>query len=225
MITSIARFADRRSAGRLLTQRLANYRRRDDLIILGLPRGGVPVAYEVARAMDAPLDVFVVRKLGVPGNPELAMGAIASGGVTVANEDVIRELQIPNDTIDAAAAQERAELDRRERLYRGNAAPLDLHDRTVILVDDGLATGATMRAATIAAAKLGATWVTIAVPVAPAETCRELAHFADDLVCLMMPEQFRSVGEWYDDFTQVEDDEVRALLAASHKAFLSTGKK
>jgi predicted phosphoribosyltransferase len=170
--------------------------------------------------MDAPLDVFVVRKLGLPGNPELAMGAIASGGVTVSNEDLVRELQIPNETIDAAAARERTELTRRERLYRGKSAPLDLGDRTVILVDDGLATGATMRAATIAVSKLGAAWVTIAVPVAPADTCRELSHYADELVCLLTPEDFHSVSEWYDDFTQVDDAEVRALLTASRAAAL-----
>ena len=207
------RFTDRSTAGRLLARRLNAYGDRDDVIILGLPRGGVPVAFEVARALNAPLDVFVVRKLGVPGHRELAMGAIASGGVQVLNEDVVREVGISAEQIELVAGDEQKELVRRERAYRDDAPPPGLRGRTALLVDDGLATGATMRAAVIAARKLGAARVVVAVPVAPASTCEQFREDADEVVCLMTPEPFWSIGQWYDDFAQVSDQEVRELLA------------
>jgi predicted phosphoribosyltransferase len=211
----IGRFADRSDAGRILAGQLAAYRNRADVIVLGLPRGGVPVAFEVARALRVPLDVFVVRKLGVPGYPELAMGAIASGGVSVLNDDVVREAGISADEIREVAAIEQRELDRRERAYRGHAVPLSLRGRTAILVDDGLATGATMRAAVKAARRLQALRVVVAVPVGSAITCQRVAHDADKVICPMMPPRFRAIGEWYDDFSQVSDEQVRELLARS----------
>ena len=183
--------------------------------MLGLPRGGVPVAYEVANALRVPLDVFIVRKLGVPGYEELAMGAIASGGVRVLNEDVVR--QIPNAAaiIEAVTAQETAELERREREYRDGRPAPELRGRTVILVDDGLATGATMRAAVAALRQQGAAKIVVAVPVGAPETCAEFAEEVDETICAITPEYFRAVGQYYDDFSQTTDDEVRALLAAA----------
>ena len=207
------RFSDRTVAGRLLAQRLSDYKGRGDVVVLALPRGGVPVAFEVARELSAPLDVFVVRKLGVPGHRELAMGAIAPGGVRVLNEDVIREIGITTQQIDQAAANEQRELERRERLYRADAPPLDLLGRTTILVDDGLATGATMRAAVVAVRQLGAARVVVAIPVGPVETYERFAREADEVVCLMTPEPFWAIGQWYDDFSQVSDQDVRELLA------------
>jgi len=207
------RFRDRREAGRRLAEKLTAYAGRPDVIVLALPRGGVPVAYEVARALEAPLDVYLVRKLGVPGQEELAMGAIATGGVVVLNEPVVRGLGIPRDVIDAVTAWQQGELERRQRLYRGEAPPPDVRGRTVILVDDGLATGATMRAAVAALRKQQPARIVVAVPTAPPETCEELRTETDDVVCAMTPEPFQSVGLWYEDFSQTTDDEVRELLA------------
>jgi putative phosphoribosyl transferase len=180
--------------------------------VLGLPRGGVPVASEVAHALHGPLDVFLVRKLGVPGHEELAMGAIASGGVRVLNDDVIRRLQLTNDVIETVAAQEQQELKRRERLYRGDRGPFDVRNKIVILVDDGLATGASMRAAVAALRHMNPTRIIAAIPVGAVETCDELREVADDVICAYMPEPFRAVGLWYEDFSQITDQEVRDLL-------------
>jgi predicted phosphoribosyltransferase len=205
-------FADRRDAGRQLAQYLAAYRGRDDLLVLALPRGGVPVAYEVARALEAPLDVFMVRKLGVPGHEELAMGAIASGDVLVLNEDVIQALRIPDAVIEAVASRERQELTRREQAYRDHRPPPDPHQHCVILIDDGLATGASMSSAVESVKRQGPSRVVVAVPVAAVRTAEWLAQAVDDLVVARMPEQFFGVGQWYDDFRQTSDEEVRQLL-------------
>lgn len=207
------RFYDRVEAGRLLGAELARrYGERPDALVLALPRGGVPVGYEVAQALRAPLDVFIVRKLGLPGHEELAMGAIASGGVRVMNEDVLRYDPVPARTIDAVAAREQEELERRERSYRGSKPPLDVTGRTVFVVDDGLATGATMRAAVRALKKMHAREVIVAVPVAARETCVEFRIEADDIVCLRTPSPFQAVGLWYEDFSQTTDEEVHELL-------------
>jgi len=206
------RFRDRSEAGQILAAKLSAYANRPDVLVLGLPRGGVPVAFEVARALDAPLDVFLVRKLGVPGHEELAMGAIASGGVVVLNDAVVRALGIPDSAIDAVAADEQRELDRRERSYRDARPPPDVRDRTVILVDDGLATGSTMRAAAAALCEQHPDRLVVAVPVAAPETCDELASEVDEIVCTITPEPFYAVGLWYEDFSQTTDQEVRDLL-------------
>jgi putative phosphoribosyl transferase len=206
------RFRDRHEAGRQLARALDRYAHHGDTIVLGLPRGGVPVAYEVARALDAPLDVFLVRKLGTPGHEELAMGAIATGGLRVVNEQVRAMLQVTDDAIDRVAAREQDELERRELAYRGAMPTPDLRGRTVIVVDDGLATGSTMRAAAQALLAHTPRWLVVAVPVAAAETCNLLRDIADDVVCVRTPERFQAVGLWYDDFSQISDDEVRALL-------------
>jgi predicted phosphoribosyltransferase len=205
------RFADRRQAGQVLAQKLARYRGERDVVVLALPRGGVPVAYEVAKALDAPLDVFVVRKLGLPGHEEFAMGALATGGVMVMNPDV-RDLHVPEAALEAVVARERAELDRRERLYRGDRPPVALENKTVILVDDGLATGSTMLAAATAVKGANPKAVVVAVPVAATETCQALRSHVDDVVCAATPEPFRAVGLWYRDFAQVGDSEVHTLL-------------
>jgi predicted phosphoribosyltransferase len=206
------RFRDRAEAGRQLAERLSPYAKRADVTVLALPRGGVPVAFEVARALSAPLDVFLVRKLGVPGHPELAMGAMASGGIRVLNDDLIRELGIPNAAIEEVAARERIELDRRQQLYRGGRAFPPLRDRTVVLVDDGLATGATMEAAVRAARQESPARVVVAAPVAARETVARLANVADDVVCVATPEPFQAVGLWYEVFDQTSDEEVIDLL-------------
>jgi putative phosphoribosyl transferase len=211
-------FRDRRAAGRLLASKLLRYAERPDVIVLALPRGGVPVGYEVARALDVPLDVFVVRKLGVPGHEELAMGAVASGGVRVLNEQIVRAVVIPDHVIDAVAAREQEELVRRERVYRGDRPPLDVRGRTVILVDDGLATGATMHAAIEALRQQQPARIVVAVPTASPETCEALRAKADDVVCAATPDPFYAVGLWYADFSQTSDDEVRELLARSAEA-------
>jgi erythromycin esterase-like protein/predicted phosphoribosyltransferase len=207
------RFRDRREAGRLLAAKLAAYANRPDVIVLALPRGGVPVAYEVSRALGATLDVFVVRKLGVPGYEELAMGAVATGGARVLNEQIVRDLHIPDYVIDRVEAEQREELARRERAYRGGRPLLDVHGRTVILVDDGLATGATMRAAVKALRQREPARIIVAVPTASPETCEELRAEVDEVVCAITPEPFHAVGYWYEDFTQTTDREVRELLA------------
>ncbi|HKI38383.1 MAG TPA: phosphoribosyltransferase [Gemmataceae bacterium] len=206
------RFPDRAAAGRALAQQLGHYANRRDVLVLALPRGGVPVAYEVARALNAPLDVFLVRKLGVPGQEELAMGAIASGGVRVLNEEVVRLLGIPDEVIDSVAEAEWRELARRERAYRDDRPPPEVRGRTVILIDDGLATGTTMRAAVAALRQMGPARIVVAVPVAAAATADELRDEVDDVVCLQTPEPFYAVGSWYEDFAQTSDAEVHALL-------------
>jgi predicted phosphoribosyltransferase len=209
------RFAHRADAGRRLARDLDAYAGRSDVIVLGLPRGGVPVAAEVARRLQAPLDVFLVRKLGVPSHPELAMGAIAEGGVEVLDTRLIEHLGIPRTAVDEIAARERLELDRRDRQYRGARGRPDVAGRTVIVVDDGLATGATMEAAIVALRQLGPAGLIVAAPVGAPETCRRLRQQADRVVCVAMPPNLGAVGQWYDDFTQTTDDEVRHLIGAS----------
>ncbi len=205
-------FRDRAEAGRFLAARLARYAGRPDVIVLALPRGGVPVGYEVARALGAPLDVFLARKLGVPGREELAMGAIASGGVLVLNDEVVNALGISREEIEQVAATEEEELERRERAYRGERPPPDVRGRIAVLVDDGLATGSSMRAAVAALRKLGPARVVVAVPVGAPETCAEFRGAADEVVCGQTPEPFYAVGIWYEDFAQTTDEEVRELL-------------
>ena len=199
-------------AGRELARHLDDHAGRDDVIVLGLPRGGVPVASEVARALRLPLDVFLVRKLGVPGHDELAMGAIASGGVRVVNRDVVEAAGISSEQLDRAVERESLELERRAGAYRGERPPPVVAGKTVILVDDGLATGSTMRAAVEALKQQGAGRIVVAVPVAARQTCEELARHVDEIVCARTPEPFYAVGLWYDDFSQTGDDEVRKLL-------------
>jgi predicted phosphoribosyltransferase len=207
-------YRDRADAGARLAEHLGAYAGRTDVVVLGLPRGGVPVAAEVARALRAPLDVFCVRKLGVPGDEELAMGAIATGGVVVLNEGVVADLGVPDGILAEVTATEHEELERRERAYRGDRPPAPLAGRTVVVVDDGLATGATMRAAVRAVRTGGPSRVVAAVPVAAAETCRSLEADADAVVCPLAPEGFRSVGGWYEDFSATSDDEVRRCLTS-----------
>jgi predicted phosphoribosyltransferase len=205
-------YRDRHEAGRYLAQRLADYAGRPEVLVLALPRGGVPVAYEVARFLDAPLDVFLVRKLGVPGHEELALGAIATGGVRLLNEDVVRGLQIPPVVIDQISAIERAELERREQEYRGDRPPPEVRGKTVILIDDGLATGASMRAAVAALRQRHPARIVVAVPIAAPSTCEEFQDEVDEIVCAQTPEPFFAVGLWYEDFSQTTDEEVRELL-------------
>jgi putative phosphoribosyl transferase len=206
-------FANRTEAGRLLAEKLVNYAGRADVIVLGLPRGGVPVAFEVAQRLGALLDVFIVRKLGVPGFEELAAGAIASGGVRVLNEDVMRSIPHADEAIDALTIRETAELERREQIYREGRPTPQLRDRIVILVDDGLATGATMRAAVKALRERGAAKIVVAVPVGPPDTCHALEERADETICLSTPEFFQAVGQYYEDFSQTSDEDVRELLS------------
>jgi putative phosphoribosyl transferase len=205
-------FRDRAGAGRVLASRLARYAGRSDVMVLGLPRGGVPVAYEVARALGAPLDVFLVRKLGLPGHEELAMGAIASGGIRLINEDVVAAYHVSDAQIAAVTETEQVELERRERLYRDNRPLPQLRDHTIILIDDGLATGATMRAAVLALRQESPAAIVVAVPVAAAETCDDFRGIVDDIICAETPSPFYAVGLWYEDFTQTTDDEVHELL-------------
>ena len=207
-------FRDRREAGQVLAQELASYRGKDDVLVLGLARGGVPVGWQVACALRAPLDVFLVRKLGVPQWQELAMGALATGGGVVINDNLVRNLGISDDQLQAAIERETDELHRREQAYRGGRPPLDIAGKTVILVDDGIATGASMLAAVRAVRAGEPAQVVVAVPVGPPSACRELAAEADDVVCATMPPGFEAVGQVYEDFHQVSDDEVRELLAA-----------
>jgi predicted phosphoribosyltransferase len=210
-------FADRRQAGQVLATKLMQYADRPDVLVLALPRGGVPVAYEVAQALHTSLDVFLVRKLGLPGHEELAMGAIASGGVVVLNEDLVQRLAIPRDVLQATVRGEREELERRERAYRGDRPPPDVLVRTVVLVDDGLATGSTMRAAVKALRRQSPARVVVAVPIGSAETCSEFRGEADEVHCAVTPEPFYAVGLWYGDFTETTDEEVRDLLERSAK--------
>jgi putative phosphoribosyl transferase len=206
-------FPNRAEAGRLLAEKLEKYADRNDVIVLGLPRGGVPVAYEVAKSLRVPLDVFIVRKLGVPGFEELAAGAIASGGVRVLNEDVLRALPNADEIIESVTAKETAELERREKSYRDDRPAPELRDRVVILVDDGLATGATMHAAVKALRQRGVAKIVVAVPVGPPDTCREFEDETDETICASTPEFFQAVGQYYEDFSQTSDEEVRDLLA------------
>lgn len=205
-------FANRTEAGQKLALRLKQYANRDDVIVLGAPRGGIPIAFEVARDLRAPLDVFMLRKLGVPGHEEFAFGAISSGGVRILDRDTVERLGITNAVIERVTASEEQELERRERAYRGGRPPLNVVGRTAILVDDGIATGASMRAAIHALRQMNPARIVIAVPVAPAATCKRLQSAVDELVCLEMPEPFFGVGQFYDDFSQVSDEEVRDLL-------------
>jgi putative phosphoribosyl transferase len=206
-------FPNRAEAGRLLATKLSKYSGREDVIVLGLPRGGVPVAYEVAQSLRVPLDVFIVRKLGVPGFEELAVGAIASGGVRVLNDEVVRALPNANEIVEAVTQRETAEVERREQEYRDGRPAPEISGRTVILIDDGLATGATMRAAVKALRQRAAAKIVVAVPVGPPETCREFEAEADEVVCASAPEFFQAVGQYYEDFSQTSDQEVRDLLA------------
>jgi predicted phosphoribosyltransferase len=209
---TLERFRDRVEAGQILGRQLTAYANRPDVLILALPRGGVPVAFEVAKALKAPLDVFVVRKLGLPGHEELAMGAIAPGGTRVLNQEVIAGLDIPQHVVDAVAARELRELRRREHAYRGGRPPPAVSGQTVILVDDGVATGSTMKAALAALTRLGPARLIVAVPTAAPSTCAELRRAADDCICVITPDPFYAVGIWYEDFTQTTDDDVRQLL-------------
>jgi putative phosphoribosyl transferase len=207
-----ARFLNRRQAGQVLAALLVSYAGRRDLVVLGLPRGGIPVAHEVARSLGAPLDVFVVRKLGTPQQPELAMGAIASGGIRILNDDVVRAYHISPDVIEAVARREDAELARRECLYRDGRLAVAIEGKVAVLVDDGLATGSTMRAALAALRRLNPSRVIVAVPVGSNEACEDLRGLADEVVCARIPVEFSAVGLWYEDFDQTTDEEVSALL-------------
>jgi predicted phosphoribosyltransferase len=208
-------YRNRAEAGKHLATKLATYADRDDVLVLALPRGGVPVAYEVAKELAAPLDVFLVRKLGVPGHEELAMGAIATGGVRVLNDDVVDYLEISDDVIDAFTAIELEEMERRERVYRGDRPEPDVRGKTIILIDDGLATGSTMRAAVTALRQLNPARIVVAVPVSAPETCNEYRMGADEIICAVIPKRFYGVGRWYLDFSQTTDEEVRELLELS----------
>lgn len=213
---TVEKYTDRAQAGKILAKKLRAYANRSDRVVLALPRGGVPIGFEVARALKAPLDVLVVRKLGVPGNSELAMGAIAMNGIRMLNEDLIQELQISPSAIDRVTQVEQQELERRESAYRGNRPPLNLIDKTVILVDDGMATGATMRVAVKAVRALHPAHIVIAIPVAARDTCQEMLLLVDELICPLIPEHFYTVGTWYEDFPQTSDEEVCHLLGANH---------
>jgi putative phosphoribosyl transferase len=206
------RFRDRTEAGRLLAERLRSYAGRDDVVVLALPRGGVPVAYEVAKALGAPLGVFVVRKLGVPGHEEVAMGALASGGLVVLDTRLVQQLGLDRNQLERTVAREAEELRRREAAYDGRLDPHELQGKTVILIDDGLATGSTMRAAALAVRDLDPAKIVVAVPVASQETCDSFRDVVDEIVCEMTPQPFNAVGLWYEDFTQTTDEEVRELL-------------
>lgn len=216
----MTRFKDRRDAGRTLAERLQHYAGRQDVLVLALPRGGVPVAYEVSRHLSAPMDIFIVRKLGLPAREELAIGAIATGGIRVLNEDVIRLLNVPEEVIRFVTKRELQELKRREQIYRGDRPELEVRDRTIILVDDGLATGASMRAAVKGLRAQHPARIVVAVPTAAAEVCEAFRREVDEIVCAITPEPFQGVGRWYEDFSQMTDDEVRSLLQESNQQLL-----
>lgn len=214
-------FQNRTQAGELLATKLTAYAKRPDAIVLGLPRGGVPVAFEVAKTLNVPLDIILVRKLGAPAQPELAMGAIATGGVLVLNDEVVNWLGIPQAEIDAVAQREMQELERRDRLYRGNRPLPHVENRTVILVDDGIATGSTLRAAIAALRQQQPQQIIVAVPIAPASVCQQLRSQADDVVCAIEVEQLSAISLWYEEFTQTSDEEVRALLAEAANSYMA----
>jgi predicted phosphoribosyltransferase len=216
----MAIFLDRRDAGRKLAEKLSAYANRSDVIVLALPRGGVPVAYEVALALNAPLDLFIVRKLGLPGHEELAMGAIATGGARIINQDIVRAFNVPQGMIEAVVKRELKELERRERLYRGNRAVREIHDLTVILIDDGLATGASMHAAIMGLRAKDPARIVVAVPTAALETCEALQHAVDEIICATTPEPFYGVSRWYEDFSQTTDEEVQRLLEEATRQVL-----
>jgi predicted phosphoribosyltransferase len=216
----MAPFKDRRDAGRKLAQKLSAYAKQQNMLILALPRGGVPVAYEVALALGVPLDIFLVRKLGLPGREELAIGAIASGGIRVLNSDIVRMLSIPDEVVNFVARRELQELQRRERLYRGNRPSPELRDQGVILIDDGLATGASMRAAVAGLRAQHPARIVVAVPAAAAETCDAFRSEVDEVICALTPEPFHGVSRWYEDFSQVTDEEVRTLLEEANRQLL-----
>jgi predicted phosphoribosyltransferase len=215
--TMLRGFRNRKEAGRLLARKLAAYAGRTDVVVLALPRGGVPVAFEVARALHAPLDLVIVRKLGVPGQEELAMGAIATGGFQVLNHPVVRSLGLSKEEIESVAARERVELERREHLYRGGRPSPEIHGRTVILIDDGIATGTTMKVAITALKQRQPSRIVVAIPVAPSSTCGEMRGEGAEIVCLLSPEDFIAIGVWYADFAQVPDQEVCDLLERAHR--------
>ena len=216
----MAPFKDRRDAGRKLAQKLSAYAKQQNMLILALPRGGVPVAYEVALALSVSLDIFLVRKLGLPGREELAIGAIASGGIRVLNSDIVRMLSIPDEVVNFVARRELQELQRRERLYRGNRPSPELRDQGVILIDDGLATGASMRAAVAGLRAQHPARIVVAVPAAAAETCDAFRSEVDEVICALTPEPFYGVSRWYEDFSQVTDEEVRTLLEEANRQLL-----
>ncbi len=221
----LTQFHDRKEAGKLLAAKLITYANKQNVIVLALPRGGVPVGFEIAQALLVPLDVIVVRKLGVPGQEELAMGAIATGGVRILNKDIVQFLDIPNEMIDEIAMNEQKELERREHLYRGDRPAYTVNGHTVILVDDGIATGATMHAAVTALKQQQPSRIIIAVPTAAPSTCDELANEVDELVCLIRPEPFIAVGYWYKQFSQTSDEEVRDLLEQVNHGFPTAQQK
>lgn len=210
-------FRDRHDAGRKLATKLLKYANRDDVVVLGLPRGGVPVAYQVGQQLNAPIDVFIVRKLGVPGHEELAMGAIASGNISVFNNQLIEQMHVSHPQVASVAAREKQELIRRENLYRRDRTALEITGKQVIVVDDGLATGASMRAAIMAISRMDPARVVVAVPVAAPETCRMFQRYVDEVICYATPESFTSVGSWYRDFHQITDQEVQKLLELAAK--------
>ena len=216
----MTQFKDRRDAGKKLAKELLRYANRPDVLVLALPRGGVPVAYEVALALNAPLDVFIVRKLGLPGQEELAIGAIASGGIRVLNDDVIRLLNIPQEVINFVAKRELQELKRREQAYRGDRPAPQVRGRTVILIDDGLATGASMRAAVAGLRAQGPARIVVAVPAAAREVCESFRGEVDEIVCALTPDPFYGVGRWYEEFKQMSDEEVRTLLEEANQQLL-----
>lgn len=220
----MAPFKDRRDAGRKLAQKLSKYAGQSNVLILALPRGGVPVAYEVALALSAPLDIFIVRKLGLPGREELAIGAVASGGVRVLNGDIIRMLSIPEEVINVVAKREIQELERRERLYRRNRPLPEISARTILLIDDGLATGASMRAAIAGLRAQHPDRIIVAVPAAAPDVCKAFESEADEIVCAITPVPFLGVGRWYEDFSQVTDEEVRVLFKEANHQFYSIEK-
>ncbi|WP_417566907.1 phosphoribosyltransferase [Marinobacter sp.] len=210
---------DRIKAGRALALAMPRYRGREDILVLGLPRGGVPVAYEIAADLNAQLDLMLVRKLGTPGQKELAMGAIASGGIRVLNREIVEALGISDETIERVASEEQQELERRERAYRGDRPRPEIEGKCIILVDDGLATGASMRAAIEALRRQNPSGIVVAVPVAPPDTVGKLRREADDVICLATPEPFMAIGNWYRDFTQVSDEEVKQTLNKAWERF------